>query len=615
MKINISKLTNRKSTFRANVPCSTTLNFGQSSPVFCKELIPNATLSGKVNNFVRTSVLSLPTFGDYKLLTHVCFVPYGDIYKPFDSLLANTRYGAGVSLYKPTHVPRIQATKLIPFILNYKIEDINLCYCIKVVDNVPQILSASEQSELSSTYGKARFDTPQPIADFETAITLSNGTKVYLQYTEQGKFIMRILQGLGYGFDDAYYSALPFVSYVKATFDIFSICQDDSENTPFESTYLYRLIMNKFITSNGYILDETDFDYLVDMLLHNTYYINDDYISLHSLYPAITGEESINLPTSNTASINQSSKTGTYVVSEEQSTFTDSQTVTSDRLKAIFRIGNLIKQNTQIAGRLRAFMRSRFGSAPSDNHDTIVVKSMLTDIEISDIFSTATTSGENSSILGEYGGRAIGKGNDTFSFTADKFGMLFIIQTIIQRRNYFQSVNPDITHVTKNDFFTPTFDSLGFSLSSKSQYFTTYDRVPPSDSKNSFGLKPRYLEYKFFKPNVIGDFHRKSTKDTLISFIGSAYQSFNDKIPVCSKELNYPSFRPSLYNYNHIFYEHEPNVGSQSVWTSQEVFPAIADPFIIHNLFELTMNASMISVSDSFETNEDGHDPVSVEKS
>ena len=104
MKINIQKQSQRKSTFRGTIPCSTTLNFGQSTPIFCKELIPNTQITIDLKNFVRTAVLSLPTFGDYKLLTHAVFVPYSSLYKPFDSFLSKTKYNVGTP-YLPTQVP------------------------------------------------------------------------------------------------------------------------------------------------------------------------------------------------------------------------------------------------------------------------------------------------------------------------------------------------------------------------------------------------------------------------------------------------------------------------------------------------------------------------------
>ncbi len=82
-------------------------------------------------------------------------------------------------------------------------------------------------------------------------------------------------------------------------------------------------------------------------------------------------------------------------------------------------------------------------------------------------------------------------------------------------------------------------------------------------------------------------------------------------MPVYSKELNKPAFRYNLYNYNNIFYEHESLTGDD-VSTVDTAYPAISDPFIIHSLLNITMHAPMLSIGDSFETNEG--DSMEVEK-
>lgn len=617
MKINIQRQSQKKSTFKGVIPCSTTLNFGQSTPIFCKELIPNTQITINLQNFVRTAVLSLPTFGDYKLLTHAVFVPYSSLYKPFDSFLSKTKYNVG-SAYVPTQIPVVKAQTLISALYNktpYNDQKYT-CFIIKEYNGQISLASKTDVEFINTTFGTT-FLTSVPTTQEEgfslhkdfsigEGFVEGNFTKFYLSFSEQTKYLMRILNGLGYAFcKDDYVSALPLMAITKSMFDLFSPQQTDTENTPFESTYLYTLIMNKLIGANGYVFTDTDVWELYKMLLDNTYYINDDFIALHSLNTVTTQTESINLPFTSTNSVIQRNEVSNE---ENQTNFKDNSNVSSDRLKAIFRIGSLLKANTQIAGRLKEFLRSRFGSSVGDNHDTIVIKSIMTDIDISDIFATATTSGETASILGEYGGRAIGKGDGIIKFESNCFGYFMIIATIIQRRNYFSGINPDLYHKSVNDFYDPAFDSLGFSLSSKSIFNGGRNSLSLNGTA-SFGYKPRYLEYKFFKPVVAGDFNRLSQRNTLDAFIGSAYPSSLVE-PVYSKELNKPAFRYSLYNYNHIFYEQEPpyyTIAGTSLY-----YDAISDPFIIHSLLNITMHAPMLSIGDSFETNEG--DPMEVEK-
>ena len=626
MKINIKRQTQRKSTFKGLVPCSTTLNFGQSTPIFTKELVPNTQITINVKNFVRTAVMSLPTFGDYKLLTHAVFVPYASLYKPFDSFLSATKYNTGTP-YTPTQVPVLQPMTLLSAL---ELDSYGGCiHLIKQVsqanqmpdDSTPwQIVPNSETSKVNSYFktefvgNPSNYTSTYNVPDFILGNHYETGSKITTRYaitfSEQAKYLMRILNGLGYSFSESgYLSALPLLAITKSMFDIFSPQQTDTENTPFESTYLYRLIMSKMIGGNGYILSKDDMVELFKMLLDNTFYINDDFIAMHSLNPAITQNESVSLPLNDTVSVSQSVPAGK---SELQTSLVDPNYITSDRLKSIFRIGSLIKANTQIAGRLKEFMRSRFGSSVGDNHDSIIVKTLLTDIDVSDIFATASTSGETSSILGEYGGRAIGKGDGIIKFDSNCFGIFMVLCTIIQRRHYFSGVNPDLLHRQKDEFYNPSFDSLGYSISPKAVLNGGRNCAIDNTISTSFGYKPRYLEYKFFKPIVAGDFNRPSQRNTLDAFIGSAYPNLT-LTPVYSKNINKPAFRAQLYNYNNIFYEHEDiKVIGDDV--NSPYYTAISDPFIVHSLLDITMHAPMLSVGDSFETNEDGKDTIQVDK-
>ncbi len=612
MKINIQKQSHRKSSFKATVPCSTTLNFGQSTPIFTKELIPNTQITIDLKNFVRTAVMSLPTFGDYKLLTHAVFVPYSSLYKPFDSFLSKTKYH-GNDIYVPEQIPVLSPLALLSALdMNQVGKYIHLVYFNEQDKIWKKVLDPHSYQVVNSTFG-TEFSVPsdnlpefsEPSPDF--IIGLANDTSTYgIVFSEHAKYIMRILNGLGYTFtQNSYVSALPLLAICKSMFDIFSPQQSDTENIPFENTYLYKFIMFVSPLGNGYVLKKSDIVEFFKMLLDNTYYINDDFIAMHSLNTATTQIESINLPLGASV-INQTTETS---ATETQENFNDNPSLTSDRLKSIFRIGSLIKANTQIAGRLKEFLRSRFGSSVGENHDAIVVKTILTDIDVSDIFATATTSGETSSVLGEYGGRAIGKGDGLIQFESNCFGIFMILCTIIQRRNYFCGINPDLYHKKTNDFYNPAFDSLGFTISSK-DIFNGGRNIINSSGNSSFGYKPRYLEYKFFHPVVAGDFNRYSQRNTLDAFIGSAYPN-NLLQPVYSKELNKPAFRFNLYNYNNIFYEHEKDP-QESFSTDVGTYLAISDPFIIHSLLKITMHAPMLSIGDSFETNEG--DSIQVDK-
>lgn len=100
--------------------CSTTANIGTIQPTMCREMVPNETFKVKVSSMVRLAPMPLPTFGRMSLRHYHCFVPYSDIYEPFDCLLSGQPYTTSNNLsYVPTGVPTFTLQGLIPFIMAY----------------------------------------------------------------------------------------------------------------------------------------------------------------------------------------------------------------------------------------------------------------------------------------------------------------------------------------------------------------------------------------------------------------------------------------------------------------------------------------------------------------
>lgn len=100
--------------------CSTTANIGTIQPTMCREMVPNETFKVKVSSMVRLAPMPLPTFGRMSLRHYHCFVPYKDIYEPFDCLLSGQPYTtSNNNTFVPTGVPTFTLQGLIPFIMAY----------------------------------------------------------------------------------------------------------------------------------------------------------------------------------------------------------------------------------------------------------------------------------------------------------------------------------------------------------------------------------------------------------------------------------------------------------------------------------------------------------------
>lgn len=114
--------------------CSTTTNIGAIQPTMCREMVPNETFKVKVNSMVRLAPMTVPTFGRMSLRHYHAFIPYKDIWEPFDAMLSGQSYTPATNLsFIPTQVPTITMIDFIPFILQYS--DISVCYGTNVSEH------------------------------------------------------------------------------------------------------------------------------------------------------------------------------------------------------------------------------------------------------------------------------------------------------------------------------------------------------------------------------------------------------------------------------------------------------------------------------------------------
>lgn len=607
MKIKIQNNRHQKAHFSGLVPSSTTLNFGEPSITFCKEIIPETKISFNIKNFCRTGVLKLPTFGDYKLLTNVVFVPFSSLFRPFDSLLTKTQFGSKDVNTIPYFIPSDLISVLFQesLVWSYTTKLESVAYTtqklaelgLPMAEDMIIIGSDSRPTEAISYGSDIRYVLGENISG-----TTRTTSYLHIQLSSRGRAFAKILQGLGYpvNLSSTKVSALPLICYAKAVFDTFSPQQSDTKPIPFKNTTLYGFILQMMSNPTSYKFDIDSIVSIRDFILDNCFYYNDDFISLHNLNQAITpanlGIKMANADRTNVLFTNTSTN------AESQTPFTENNVMTSDRFTLIQRLGKLIKQNTIIGGKLSKLLNIQYNKSESDSHDSIMVKSYITDLGVSDIFSTVNS---QESVLGEYGGRMLGS-NDfscTFENKSNDYGYIFVFSTLYFNRSYFDGSNPDVYHVNRDDFYNSIYDSLGYQISPKSVYSNPFARNS-SKPEESFGFRPRYSEYKFFKPIVSGDFISKRYNNNILAFIGNAYKSSSFSstelasysLPVFSKELNKLADKEFLYNGNHIFY-------SDAIQSDNNKFPKVhADPVVLHALISVNMYAPMLPVSESFET-------------
>lgn len=122
MDVNLGSAQLKKSFFPDSFDSSTTANFGECIPQFCKDVAPNTHVSVDMRSGVRLAPLSLPTFGKAYLKSYFFYNRISDLYPPFDNLLTQTTFtsGNGVS-YIPDSVPNLPLSCLWAMVLSNSI--------------------------------------------------------------------------------------------------------------------------------------------------------------------------------------------------------------------------------------------------------------------------------------------------------------------------------------------------------------------------------------------------------------------------------------------------------------------------------------------------------------
>lgn len=119
-KIKIGLAQNRKEKHNLSFDCSTTSNIGTIQPTMCREMVPNSKFKVKQSSLVRLASMPLPTFGRISLRNYHVFVPYVDLYQPFDAMMSGQHYqGSNTASFIPTTVPYFNMHDIQQFIIDY----------------------------------------------------------------------------------------------------------------------------------------------------------------------------------------------------------------------------------------------------------------------------------------------------------------------------------------------------------------------------------------------------------------------------------------------------------------------------------------------------------------
>lgn len=354
---------------------------------------------------------------------------------------------------------------------------------------------------------------------------------VGIRLNNSGKLLRKIFMGLGYKLAplDTPVSILPIIAYFRSYFDLFA----PKRFVKYEQSYCYRAI-NKVVQTGIPMSvallgnDGIGWSDIVDDLLSCFYTKNTDYysaqiIGLVNNYGSSLDASYIPVYKDSTGSGSRTSVGNPTTITEDLGRGTPPSLDLSGKLQhtqsqqnVLSRLTQFVNRRSVLGGKLAELLKSVFGISQKEVDEyNAYVGSMITDVEIGDVFSTAETSEAS---LGEYAGKAIGKGySDNFNIDVDVHSLVLSISVLVPRTQYVDGLNPILCHSNYMDFYNPMFDGLTLVPSRKSSLYCPNNYLPYHDT--SFGNIPIFSEYKTKTQGILsGDLSLPSTRSSFDSF-------------------------------------------------------------------------------------------------
>ncbi|AZL82734.1 major capsid protein [Capybara microvirus Cap1_SP_50] len=559
----------RQNKFDMSNTATGTLSFGHMAVSYSQVLDADESLHFKANQFVRLMPMAAPTFAkSLQLRSYGFFVPYNALYEAYDELLTGQKISTSYFTYVPTVVPHISTAWLSRILLNgdyarltfYK-ANWTVTNIVSSPDGIVQYLSPSQlQQILQSKFpldhgfvytptGTVSGDeiTPEG-ADHVIMLDEKSGVndKGYLcvRFTAQGRRLLKTLHGLGFAFDlnaSRDFELLRLFAYYRAYFDEFypqRYLTWTNTNAYFVLHYMYDRNMCDLNASDS-VLSARFIEFLKDV--SNCYYTYpDDYVSMQR---AELNNESRDIQLLSTPSTSNLSTTGVFSKDISLNAFpfvnadndADFNTpiiqggINRYSLELLQRLTKYINKNTIIGQKVDALLRAH-GFGNTEYRKSYCLGKFDFDISVSDINSTADTS---TAALGTYTGKGIGAGRSNgFKFDGKHGNGIFIVMTtIVPEIGYFQGIDPTANAIDRFSIFNREFDSIGWTVSRKSDILTNSDVTLPSDSTRfhqlnsdeSFGFIPRYADRKVKMNCQFGDVRLASTRSSLLPYTLDRY--------------------------------------------------------------------------------------------
>lgn len=443
----------------------------------------------------------------------------------------------------------------------------------------------------------------------------TNGLYIHFRLKPWAKNMRKIFIGLGYGFspfDRLDYTPFKFMAFYKTWFDSFYPQRDMN----YQDTDMYNF-QKKIQTSSG-IRCINDFMYVLTRSQRSFYYFTQpDYFSASvadsgdtTLNPYQTTEISspIGGPYSNTLNTVTSSRVFNGKADLEG-------TLQGLTISMMLRLMRFTNKNSVLGRSIRDYAKVHYNidDIHLDSMQVNKINSSRVDIDFSDVMSTAET---DNAYLGEYAGKGIGYRESEKSFFDTKdFGIFICMTVLVPESGYYQGSLKENTLSEKFDFWTEEFDALGYEVISRGELLNDFhvksnDFNPADDYDTTlgYGFIPRYTHIKVGRNIVNGDLTLPSTKKALEGYyLDKEFPTVQEEsIDENQSKLVRPSVLPMITNISMRRIDPSDEVGNYNrIFQYQGID---VDHYIIHKIFDVEVTAPWKSISDSYDTFNEGDD-------
>lgn len=476
----------------------TTLDFGQIVPCVAMPLLPRDKFKINTSCFSRVAPMLFPTYGSCEIVTNFHSVQYSQIWRDFDIFVTGQKYRGTKSIYLP------------------------------VVSS--QVINTLFDNSKLSYVGSADANNHDLVV-----LGSSSGAVEYRFLTLFGRYVRKILSGLGYPFVNSinksltstvhYYNALPLLSFFKIYHDYYESRQY-SQNSIFAELLreAYSSITNGSYFSTGPVQYDTNtltittlipfFEQLL-LLFPSDYFTsaqNTAYLVGGSRPISVLADDSVYSPVFND-SYNEGyfqKSTGNEYYTKVFGTEGGNPLIHqgSYQHRILENLENLVRRFNLVGAREIDRIRSLFGVRPSvqRNQYSVWHGGFNSSLRIQDVTSTSAEPSVDN-YLGSYAGKGIASDGSSISIESDDYGFLIGLSFIKVRPLYSPGLDREVLKLNPFSFYNPEFDH-GYSMAvAVGEVQSNLVQSVNDDIRfNVFGYQNIYDEYRQRVSRVNGDF-------------------------------------------------------------------------------------------------------------